>query len=155
MDKKRLYILLFNAVDLLLEHYDRTEIMEELGMTEREFELLGNELLCGLTTERYNQMMKSFKGKIEMLIEAVEIWGVETCNKGYDIFDFDGTGMLQIEAIGDCGLYDDSKATQDAVNDGIKIIPVDELPANFDRRYFGWIDTPENRKAIQNYCKVL
>lgn len=33
-----------------------------------------------------------------------------------------------------------------------KIIPVKELPKGFDMRYFGWIDTPENRKAIENYC---
>ena len=31
-------------------------------------------------------------------------------------------------------------------------IPEDELPENFDRRYLGWIDTPENRKAIADYC---
>jgi hypothetical protein len=39
-----------------------------------------------------------------------------------------------------------------AAADGIKIIHENELPENFDRKYFGWIDTPENRKAIDEYC---
>ena len=39
------------------------------------------------------------------------------------------------------------------MKDGIAIIPVDELPENFTRRYFGWIDTPENRERIAAFCK--
>ncbi len=75
-------------------------------------------------------------------------------NKGYDIFDFDGTGMLEIQKVDAAGIFeDDSGAVKQAVHDGIKIIPVEDLPDNFDRRYFGWIDTLENREAIAKFCR--
>ena len=73
--------------------------------------------------------------------------------KGYDIFDFDGTGMLEIEKIDEENVFtDDEEAVEQAIKDGIKIIPIEELPENFDRRYLGWIDTEENRKKIAEYC---
>lgn len=44
LERERLNILLFNAVDLLLnDGYTRAKIMEELGMTEKEFEAIGEE----------------------------------------------------------------------------------------------------------------
>ena len=49
----------------------------------------------------------------------------------------------------------DESAVKQAIEDGIKLIPIKELPKNFDRRYLGWIDTPENRIAIQNHCDRL
>lgn len=109
----------------------------------------------GLTAERYNQMMKFYGYDEEEVKEVVDEWSPELCNKGYDVFDFDGTGLLEIEAIGYVGAFDDDEATIRAIADGIKIIPVEDLPDNFDRKYLGWIDTPENRKAIQNYCKRM
>ena len=73
--------------------------------------------------------------------------------KGYDIFDFDGTGMLEIEKIDEENVFtDDEEAVEQAIKDGIKIIPIEELPENFDRKYLGWIDTEENRKRIAEYC---
>ena len=73
--------------------------------------------------------------------------------KGYDIFDFDGTGMLEIEKIDEENIFtDDEEAVEQAIKDGIKIIPIEELPENFERRYLGWIDTPENRKQIAEFC---
>ena len=73
--------------------------------------------------------------------------------KGYDIFDFDGTGMLEIEKIDEENVFTyDEEAVEQAIKDGIKIIPIEELPENFDRRYLGWIDTEENRKRIAEYC---
>ena len=89
-------------------------------------------------------------------------WSKEQAERGFEIFNFDGTGMLEIEAITDCyikGGYDDDEASKEAERIGYcKIIPIDELPNPFiydgiSRRYFGWIDTPENRKAIEDYCK--
>ena len=74
-------------------------------------------------------------------------------NKGYDIFDFDGTGMLEIQKIDTSKRFaDDEEAVKQAIKDGIKIIPIEELPDNFDREYLGWIDTEENRKRIEEYC---
>ena len=73
--------------------------------------------------------------------------------EGYDITDFDGTGMMEIQRIDELGIFkDDEEAVEQAIKDGIKLIPIDELPSNFERKYLGWIDTPENRKAIVNYC---
>lgn len=77
-------------------------------------------------------------------------------SKGYDIFDFDGTGMLEIQKIDTSKRFkNDEEAVEQAIKDGIKIIPVEELPENFDRRYLGWIDTEENRKQIKLWCEYL
>ena len=73
--------------------------------------------------------------------------------KGYVIAAFDFTDMLEVERDDSMDVFeDDEQAVEAAVANGVKIIPVDELPENFDRRYYGWIDTPENRRAIQQYC---
>ena len=91
-----------------------------------------------------------------------EGWTREQAERGFEIFNFDGLGLLEIEAIGDCypyGDYDDEAAAREAERTGYcKIIPVDELPNPFiiygnDRRYFGWVDTPENRKRIEEFAK--
>lgn len=89
-----------------------------------------------------------------------EGWSKEQAKRGFEIFDFDGLGILEIEAIGDCfpdQTYEDEEAAREAERTGYcKIIPVNELPAPFiidgiDRRYFGWVDTPENRKRIEEF----
>lgn len=109
----------------------------------------------GLTEERYNQLMELF-GSDEEVAEIVKEWTVDVCNKGYDIFDFNGTGMLEIEKIDILNIFeDDEAASLQAIKDGIKLIPVDELPKNFTRRYLGWVDTPENRKTIEEYCRKI
>lgn len=107
----------------------------------------------GLTEERYNQLMNLY-GDDEWIAEIVEDWTAAICNKGYDIFDFDGTGMLEINKIDSVGAFeDDESAVEQAIKDGLKIIPINELPENFERRYLGWIDTLENRKQIEDYCR--
>ena len=107
--------------------------------------------------ERIKEMMNKecFSGWNREDIEAeLNDWSDENVSKGYAIFDFDGTGMLEIEEIGCMEAFggSDDKATEQAIKDGVKIIPIDELPENFERKYLGWIDTPENRKAIEEYC---
>ena len=95
-------------------------------------------------------------------------WSREQAERGYDIFDCNGSGLLEINRI-DCiyvGWDDeytevtDEDCAREAERTGFcKIIPVDELPEDFNicfggnSRYFGWIDTPENRKAIEDYCR--
>lgn len=72
---------------------------------------------------------------------------------GYIIADFDGTGMMEIQKLDASGVYTtDEEAVVQAMEDGVKVIPVEELPENFSHRYLGWVDTPENRKAIEEYC---
>lgn len=106
----------------------------------------------GLTEERYNQLM-DFYGNDEDIAEVVREWTAEICNKGYDIFDFDGTGMLEVNKVDAvCAFEDDEAAVEQAIKDGVKFIPIEELPENFERRYLGWIDTPENRKQIAEFC---
>lgn len=74
--------------------------------------------------------------------------------KGYGIFNFDGTGMLEIQKIDEQNVFlYDEEAVEQAIEDGIKMIPIEELPKNFDRKYLGWIDTPENRRRIEEYCR--
>lgn len=76
-------------------------------------------------------------------------------NAAYFISDFDGTGMLEIQKNDENSVYQtDAEAVEAAVADGISIISVEELPETFDRRYFGWLDTPENRQKIKEYCGV-
>lgn len=106
----------------------------------------------GLKEDRYLHFKKL--GYEDNDIEVViSDWGLENVNKGYGVFNFDGTGMLEIECIGDVDAFkSDEDAVEEAIADGVKIIPIYELPNNFDRKYLGWIDTPENRKVIGNYC---
>jgi len=114
-----------------------------------------NDTIKQLSLRRYEQMRKIYLNNDDAIREVIDTWGVENVNKGYTIFDYDGTGMLQIEAIGDVwgDDSDDEAMVEQAIKDGIKIIPVDELPEKFDRRYLGWIDTPENRQKIAEYTK--
>lgn len=112
-----------------------------------------NKKRFGLTKERYEQMMKTYGNDREEIKEIVDGWSADVCNKGYDIFDYDGTGMLEINRIDDVFAFEsDEDAVEQAIKDGVKMIPIEELPENFDRRYLGWIDTEENRNAIKNYC---
>ncbi len=91
-------------------------------------------------------------------------WSKEVAERGYDIFNYDCMGLLQIEAVCDCYPHDDcddEAAAREAERSGFcKIIPVEELPANFElnehsARWFGWIDTAENRNAIKKYCENI
>lgn len=96
------------------------------------------------------------QGNIRPTQEMIDIYSVywnEWAKYGYSIFDFDCTGLLEIEMINEMEIFNgDEEAVEQAMKDGIKIIPIEELPDNFDRSYLGWIDTPENRKAIEEYC---
>ena len=73
---------------------------------------------------------------------------------GYLICDYDGSGMLEVVRDDYLMLVEsDEEAVELAERDGIKIIPVQELSLAFPRRYYGWIDTPENRAKIDAYTK--
>lgn len=71
---------------------------------------------------------------------------------GYLICDYEGTGMLEVVRDDYLMLLEsDEEAVKWAEKDGIKIIPINDLPEKFPRRYYGWIDTPENRALINAY----
>ena len=85
-------------------------------------------------------------------------WSKEQAERGFEIFDFDGLGLLEIEVIDDCypdkHVYDDEAAREAERIGYCKIIPAEEIPETFilndyPRNYYGWIDTPENRKKIK------
>ena len=104
--------------------------------------------------------VKPTKEGIENAIE--EGWSRDAAERGYDIFCYGYTDMLEINAIGDAypslkteDGYDDEACAIEAERSGFcKIITVEELPVDFDRRYYGWVDTPENRKAIEEYVSM-
>ena len=110
----------------------------------------------GLTEERYIQMMKFWNGDEKAVADAVETWGADKCNKGYDIFDYDMLGLFDIEEIGDTGAFDgnDDEAVKAAEKDGVKIIPINQLPINMpeNMRFYGWVDTQNNKQRIKEYC---
>lgn len=59
-------------------------------------------------------------------------------SKGYEVTDYGGTGLLEIQKVDLDGIFEtDSEAVKQAIKDGIKIIPVEELPKNFERMYLG------------------
>lgn len=91
-------------------------------------------------------------------------WSKEQAERGFDIFDFDGLGIYGIEAICDAHVdkredgtyyvtesYDDEEAAREAERIGFcKIIPTEEIPETFILNdFYGWVDTPENRKKIK------
>ena len=82
-------------------------------------------------------------------------WEKEQRERGYDIFDCNGSGLLEINRIDDI-YYNTDVSDEDCAREAertgfCKIIPVEELPEDFEYRYFGWIDTPENRENIRRY----
>ena len=111
----------------------------------------------GLTDERYQWFIEHDVDD-EWIRQFIEDWGIDAVNKGYDIFEFNFTGILEIEKIDDLQIFEsDKEAVEQAIKDGVKIIPLDELPKEMVREglfYLGWIDTPENRKAIEDYCEM-
>ena len=105
--------------------------------------------------------VKTTKEGIKQAIENG--WNKEAAERGYDIFEFNRTGLLEIERIDACyaeynceDVTDDDCAIEAERSKFCKIIPIDELPSPFmihghDGRQYGWVDTPENRKAIEEY----
>lgn len=100
-----------------------------------------------------------YPAEVEVAILLDEGYPILQSVLGFGIFNYNGYGLLNVESIG--GLNHDEDAAREAERIGYcKIIPVDELPYNFyidghDARFFGWVDTPDNRKAIKEYCKKL
>lgn len=83
-----------------------------------------------------------------------ETYYKELDSKGYNVTDFDGTGMLEIEMVDNMARFEsDDEAVEAAMADGVRIIPVEELPECFERRYLGWLDTPANRERIAEWAE--
>lgn len=89
-------------------------------------------------------------------------WSKEEAERGYTIFEFENLGLLELDRIDVCYCFDDDDVTDEdcarhAAETGFcKIIPIDELPKDmmyegYDRRYYGWIDTDDNRKRLNDF----
>ena len=62
--------------------------------------------------------------------------------------------MLEITAMRWSTKFSNDQAALDAaIRDGVKCIPIRELPEGFPYRWLGWLDTPKNRKAIKRFAK--
>ena len=112
------------------------------------------EKLNKLTIERYMQLSKLYT--TTEIVGLINDWSIDGCNKGYAVFDYDCLGLLEIEKIDELEVFEtDSDAIKQAIKDGIKIIPTEELPLNLPNSmyYCGFIDTEENRKNLENYAK--
>jgi len=93
---------------------------------------------------------------IEEAKEATrEEWG-ENGLRGYAIFG-NGDGFDDVECIcriDEMNIYDgDIDAAKQAAKDGIKLIPWKEQPKCYPFKYYRFIDTPENRKALEREVK--
>ena len=79
----------------------------------------------------------------------VEDWGIGG-DRGYGIYISDDTELEHIERIDVLGVYDDDlEASMQAEKDGIKLIPLEENPKEYPYNCYRFIDTEENRKALE------
>ena len=107
----------------------------------------------GVLPERIETMLTQYDNMddVELIVNR---YGVDTVNKGYSIKAFNDDGIESVYTLFEVSAFsDDSDAVEAAVKDGVKIIPVGHLPNNFYDRWYGYVDTPENRKRIYKYCK--
>lgn len=100
-----------------------------------------------------------YPAEVEVAILLDEGYSILQSVLGFGIFNYNGYGLLNVESIGAFN-YDEDAAREAERIGYCKIIPVNELPYNFyidghDVRFFGWVDTLDNRKAIKEYCKKL
>ncbi len=79
----------------------------------------------------------------------IEEWGIGA-DRGYGIFISDKPRIAHIERIDELGVYDgDLDAGEQAEKDGIKLIPLELNPTEYPYQYYRFIDTEENRKALE------
>ena len=90
--------------------------------------------------------------EVEWLLDSG--WTEDEARKGYAVCNYDGTGLFGIECLENMGCDNDTACAIHANENGIPIIPINELPENFEMRWYGWIDTPENRANIKKYCGI-
>lgn len=102
----------------------------------------------GLDSGRYHQMLKTLEWDEETIWKAVWAYGVQACNRGYVVSEYNNTGLYDIERIEKIGVFaDNAEAIATAEKDGVQIIPVEELPEGMPEklRFYGWVDSPANR----------
>lgn len=117
-------------------------------------------LTCGYDTEFRWLIDAETMNKVPGCIYMEDVDKIDNNNDeeipGYAVCDFDGTGILEIRLVPGSDIFENlEEAVRHAIMNGIKLIPVDELPSEFAKEHPGCLDTPENRKKIEDYCKNL
>lgn len=97
---------------------------------------------------------EALDGGFESYHNVYAVFEVREFHPGYLICAWEDTEMLEIRKDDRAGIFEcDEDAVKQAIADGIAIIPVEELPETFNRRYLGWVDTPANRALIAECAK--
>lgn len=85
---------------------------------------------------------------------VIHEWGEEFGLRGYAPFTYGymiDPSLEYIAKIDDLDVYpDDLKAAEQAEKDGIRLIPYSEQPKKGFYQYYRFLDTPNNRKILQN-----
>lgn len=152
-----------NVFDKLTEKYNKflVEIEHKSNSTSLEM----NEILYSKEFKNNNENIFLYIEKeilyrkpneAEYNLALAEYEDTELAGILYNTMSFynNGEGMEEIEpkwAIWDMPVY---ACAKHAVETGrYKIIPTDKLPKDFPYKYYGWIDTPENRHKIALYAE--
>ena len=73
-------------------------------------------------------------------------------SKGYVIVKDEDKGAFEVLKDDECDLFEtDEQAIEQAIKDGIKIIPENEQHNIYHMCYSGWIDTAANRETLRFY----
>ena len=62
----------------------------------------------GLDSGRYHQMLKTLEWDEETIWKAVWAYGVQACNRGYVVSEYNNTGLYDIERIEKIGVFADN-----------------------------------------------
>lgn len=90
---------------------------------------------------------------IEQAGEALDKeWG-KGGSRGYGVFFSNDSTMAHIERIDELGVYDgDLEAGEQAEKDGMKLIPVNEIPDEYPINAYRYLDNEGNREILGLFC---
>ena len=90
---------------------------------------------------------------VEQAKEALDIeWG-EGGSRGYGVFFSNESEMTHIERIDELGVYDsDLEAGEQAEKDGMKLIPMNEIPDEYPINAYRYLDNERNREILGSFC---
>lgn len=90
---------------------------------------------------------------IEQVKEALDVeWG-EGGSRGYGVFFNNESEMTHIEKIDELGVYDnDLEAGEQAEKDGMKLIPMNDIPDEYPLNAYRYPDSKRNREILEQMC---
>lgn len=109
----------------------------------------------GIEEHRVYELISSYYGSFDEVWRVVATYGAEALNKGYTVSICRDPFIRCVYRFEPAKLfYNNTEAATQAEKDGIKLIPVSELPEDsflifdLDKRL---VDTPENREALRRF----